>query len=215
MREYAGQYLGKGGNVFLPSQIQTCINLCSGYSIDKIPVSLYTLKSVGIDPGFSSSATGIVVLEHIKPDNMKDKIRVIEIYNIENGDPNKIVELCWSIWKRHNYINTLFYIDGSNRAMVNLLKIRWDESLTWESKTNFGPKTKIRPVNFSTEHRNMLSNLHAIVSKGHLAIEEKHDKLLTSLRMAYTNELSFVKEQTSYNDLLDALRLALKGYQLE
>ena len=216
MREYAGQYLGKVGNVFLPSQIQTCINLGSGYSIDKIPVSLYTLKSVGIDPGFSSSATGIVVLEHIKPDNMKDKIRVIESHLIEKGDPNQIVSICWNIWKRHNYINTLFYIDGSNRAMVNLLKIRWDEPLTgWESKTRFGPNTRIRPVNFSTEHRNMLSNLHAIISKGYLAIEEKHDKLLTSLRTAYTNELSLVKEQTSYNDLLDALRLALKGYQLE
>ena len=68
LREYAGQYLGKIGNLFLPSQIQTCIDLGAEYSTDKIPVSLYTLKSVGIDPGFSSSATGIVVLEHIKPD---------------------------------------------------------------------------------------------------------------------------------------------------
>ena len=46
---------------------------------------------------------------------------------IEKGDPNKIVELCWSIWKKHNWQNTLFFIDGSNRAMVNLLKIRWEE----------------------------------------------------------------------------------------
>lgn len=215
MREYAGQYLGKVGNVFLPSQIQTCINLGSGYSIDKIPVSLYTLKSVGIDPGFSSSATGIVVLEHIKPDNMKDKIRVIESHLIEKGDPNQIVSICWSIWQRFNYMNTLFYIDGGNRAMVNLLKIRFDESLNWESKTSFGSSTKIRPVNFSTEHRNMLSNLHAMVSKSYLAIEEKHDKLITSLRTAYAKELDLDKNQTSYDDLLDGLRLSLKGYSIE
>ena len=61
----------------------------------------------------------------------------------------------------------------------------------------------------------MLSNLHAIISKGYLAIEEKHNKLLTSLRTAYANELSLVKDQTGYSDLLDALRLSLKGYQLE
>lgn len=73
------------------------------YSIDKIPVSLYTLKSVGIDPGFSSSGTGIVVLEHIKPELKEDKIRVIESHYIEKGDPNKIVELWWSIWKKHNW----------------------------------------------------------------------------------------------------------------
>jgi len=212
LREYAGQYLGKVGNVFLPSQIQTCIDLGNEYSINKIPVSLYTLKSVGLDPGFSSSATGIVVLEHIKDE---DKIRVIESHLIEKGDPNAIVQLCWSIWKKHEFMNTLFFIDGSNRAMVNLLKIRWDEPLTWETSQTFGPNTKIRPVNFSTEHRNMLSNLHAMITKEYLAIPEKHDKLITSLRTAYAEELNLKKEQTSYDDLLDALRLALKGYNIE
>jgi hypothetical protein len=98
--------------------------------------------------------------------------------------------------------------------MVNLLKIRYDERLTWESTQTFGPNTRIRPVNFSTEHRNMLSNLHAMISKGYLAIEEKHDKLITSLRTVYAEELNLKKEQTSYSDLLDALRLALKGYQI-
>jgi hypothetical protein len=99
--------------------------------------------------------------------------------------------------------------------MVNLLKIRWEEPLTWENNESFGPNTRIRPVNFSTEHKNMLSNLHAIISKEYLAIEEKHDKLITSLRTAYAEELKLKKEQTSYNDLLDALRLALKGYTIE
>jgi hypothetical protein len=214
LREYMLQYLGRVGNLLLPSQIQTCINLGSEYSIDKIRVSLYTLKSVGIDPGFSSSATGIIVLEHIKPELKEDEIRVIESHLIEKGDPNQIVNICWDIWKRHNYINTLFFIDGSNRAMVNLLKIRYDEGLSWETKQSFGPNIRIRPVNFATEHRNMLSNLHAIISKGYLAVEEKHDKLLTSLRTAYAEELNLKKDQTSYSDLLDALRLSLKGYNI-
>jgi hypothetical protein len=60
----------------------------------------------------------------------------------------------------------------------------------------------------------LLSNLHAIVSKEYLAIEEKHEKLLTSLRTAYAEELNLKKEQTSYSDLLDALRLSLKGYNI-
>lgn len=70
----------------------------------------------------------------IKPELKEDKIRVIETHNIEKGDPNQIVDLLWEIWKRYGFMNTLFYIDGSNRAVVNLLKIRWDESLNWESK---------------------------------------------------------------------------------
>ncbi len=61
----------------------------------------------------------------------------------------------------------------------------------------------------------MLSNLHVIITKSYLAIEEKHGKLITSLRTAYAEELNLKKDQTSYSDLLDALRLSLKGYQLE
>ena len=61
----------------------------------------------------------------------------------------------------------------------------------------------------------MLSNLHAMISKGYLAIEDKHDKLLTNLRTAYAEELNPKKDLTSYSDLLDALRLNLKGYQIE
>ena len=60
------------------------------------------------------------------------------------------------------------------------LKIRWQESLHWESKESFDDTTRIRPVNFNTEHQNMLSNLHAVVSKGYLAIDPKYDKLLIS-----------------------------------
>ena len=46
-------------------------------------------------------------------------------------------------------------------------------------------------------------------------ILEKHDKVVTSLRTAQANEYSLDKEQTSYNDSLDALRLSLKGYNIE
>lgn len=37
----------------------------------------------------------------------------------------------------------------------------------------------------------------------------------TSIRTAYADELSLDKEQSSYNDLLDALRLSLKGYNIK
>jgi hypothetical protein len=142
-------------------------------------------------------------------------IRVVDSHLIDKGDPNEIVNICWDIWKRFGYMNVAYYIDGSNRAMVNLLKIRWQESLSWESTESFGSNVKIRPVNFNTEHKNMLSNLHALVSKGFLAIPDKFDKLITSLRTAYAEELNLKKDIGSYSDLLDALRLALKGYNIE
>jgi terminase large subunit-like protein len=215
-REYCGQYLGRIGNVFSSSQVQTCIDLAKEFSTNKISVSQYTLKSVGIDPGFSSSSTGIVVLEHVK-DNDKHVIRVIDSILIDKGDPNKIVELCWNIYKEYGYMNTHFFIDGSNAAMVNLLKIKFGESLHWQQIKDFGSNSnvKIRPISFNSEHKNMLSNLHAVVTKGYLAIPEKYDKLITSLRTAYAKELDLDKKQTSYDDLLDALRLSLKGFEFK
>ena len=100
---------------------------------------------------------------------------------------------------------------------LNLLKIRWQESLTWEKTIDYGRNSniKIRPINFSTEHKNMLSNLHAVVTKRYLPIPEKYDKLITSLRTAYANEYSLDKKETSYDDLIDALRLSLRGYTIE
>jgi len=75
---------------------------------DEIPVSVYTLKSIGIDPSYSSSATGIVVLEHIEPEDKENKIRVIESCNIEKSTPTHVTEICWNIWKRFNYMNCCF-----------------------------------------------------------------------------------------------------------
>jgi hypothetical protein len=46
------------------------------------------------------------------------------------------------------------------------------------------------------------------------AIPEEHYKVITSRRTAYATEYSLDKEKSSYNDLLDALRLTLKGYEI-
>jgi hypothetical protein len=50
-----------------------------------------------------------------------------------------------------------------------------------------------------------------MLNKEYLAIPEKYEKVIISLRTAQANEYSLDKEQTSYDDLLDALRLSLKG----
>jgi hypothetical protein len=97
---------------------------------------------------------------------------------------------------------------------MNLIKIAFNESLNWE-KFSVNPEVmKVLPVNFSTEHKQMLTHLHMLVNKVYLAIPKEHDKLIISLRTAYANEYSLDKEQTSYNDSLDALRLSCKMYKM-
>jgi hypothetical protein len=207
-REYECLYLGRIGNVFTPQQVDNCVTAAE--PLEDIPVSQYTLKCVGIDPGFSSSKTAIVMTEHLKDE---DKIIVRYCEEFDKGDPNAIADLLFDLHTK--YLNTYFLIDGSNRAMVNLLKIKFNESLQWEPGDVSPNSMKVLPVNFQTDHKQMLSHLHLMITNGYLAIPSKYDKLIISLRTAYANELSLDKNQTSYNDLFDSLRLSLKGYNIE
>jgi hypothetical protein len=75
---------------------------------------------------------------------------------------------------------------------------------------------RIVPVNFNSEHKAMLGHCKMILENdgGHIAINpDKFDKLITALRTAVDNDGILDKEATSYNDIFDALRLALKFYR--
>ena len=75
---------------------------------------------------------------------------------------------------------------------------------------------RIVPVNFNTEHRAMLGYCKMILENdggGRIAINpDKFDKLITALRTAIDDDGTLDKEATSYNDIFNAFRLALKFY---
>ena len=109
-------------------------------------------------------------------------------------------------------------MDGSNRAFVNLLKVAFNENLNWEkSITKPTPNNmKVIPVNFSTEHKQMLSpSSDDGIKRISLAIPSSMTKLEVALRTAYANELSLDKSRSEYNDLTDACRLACKMYEMK
>jgi len=129
-REYEGKYLGKIGNVFNPLQIDECIKL--GNDLNDIPISNYNLHSIGIDFGFGSSKTAIVMTEHLKTITKEDNqdkhtiiVRFAEEY--DKANPQTIVDICHSLYVKH--WNTIFFVDGANRGAVNLMKVAFDESL--------------------------------------------------------------------------------------
>jgi len=169
-REYGLQYLGKIGNIFLPSQNVRTIQLGEQYSENKIPTNNYTLHSVGVDFGFSSSTNAIVLTEFLKEER---KIRVIYSQEFENANPQYIVDICFDLYRKH--WNTWFWVDGANRAAVNLMKVAFNESLNWEKHNqNITPNAmKVLPVNFATEHKQMLAHLHMLINKEYLAIPEQ------------------------------------------
>jgi hypothetical protein len=68
------------------------------------------------------------------------------------------------------------------------------------------------PVPFSKEHKAMLAHTKRLMehNNGYVAINPKHNKLVTSLRTAVENgEGSLDKEATSHDDLFDSFRLSL------
>jgi hypothetical protein len=70
-------------------------------------------------------------------------------------------------------------------------------------------------VNFVKEHQTLLQNLYSLVSNEYLCIPESMEKVIISLKSAVSNEYSLDKTQSSHNDTLDALRLAVRPYHFD
>ena len=62
------------------------------------------------------------------------------------------------------------------------MKVAFDESLPWDKDSVNPDIMKVLPVNFATEHKQMLSHLALLVSKSYLAVPKEFDKLIISLR---------------------------------
>jgi hypothetical protein len=55
-----------------------------------------------------------------------------------------------------------------------------------------------------------------VIAEKRIAINaDRFDKLITAIRTAVYNDGTLDKESTSYNDIFDAFRLALKFYHFE
>jgi hypothetical protein len=72
---------------------------------------------------------------------------------------------------------------------------------------------KIIPVSFGKEHKAMLGHCKLILEDSYIAIHPSFDKLITSLRTSTDQDGTLDKESTSYDDIFDSFRLALKFFQ--
>jgi hypothetical protein len=120
------------------------------------------------------------------------------------------------------------YIDGANPSFIKSLKLQIGEDADYDKVIaryrseglgdNWGEYMKIVPVNFNSEQKAMLGHCKMILEYdgGRIAINpDRFDKLITALRTAVDNDGVLDKESTSYNDIFDAFRLALKFYHFE
>ena len=214
-REYNLKYLGLIGNVFHTKVIEDAI---TEYSIDDANINSYALMSMGIDCGFGSSAFGIVITRIAD-----QKIQILFADEFERPDYNQMLDRILKLLQKYHVHK--FYVDGANPEFIRSLKYQigeisdpllYNQYIEDAKKHHVPPEQimKVVPVHFSTEHRTMLEHCKMILEEGRLMIHPSFDKLITSLRTAVENgEGKLDKQATSYDDVFDAFRLAMKYYK--
>jgi hypothetical protein len=217
-REYNLKYLGKIGNVFHTKDIEAAIEKGRKYNPDNFnPYSNFTSVSMGIDPGYGSSAFGVVVTQW-----QDNHIEVLHAEEYSRPDYVGMLSVVYGLMSKYQVDKV--YIDGANPSFIRSLKLQigedadYDKVIARSRSEGLGDSCsqnmKIVPVNFNSEHKAMLGHCKMILENdgGRIAINPVFDKLITSLRTAVDNDGTLDKESTSYNDIFDAFRLALKFY---
>ena len=219
-REYNLKYLSKIGNVFHTKDIEAAIEKGKKYNPDNFnPYYSFTPRSMGIDPGYGSSAFGIVVTQW--EDN---HIQILYAEEHRRPDYNEMLSTVYGLISKYQVDKV--YIDGANPSFIRSLKLQigedpeYDKVIARYKTEGFGAENATKdmmivPVNFNKEHKAMLGHCKMILEHEHRKIAinpDKFDKLITSLRIAVDNDGILDKESTSYNDIFDAFRLALKFY---
>ena len=228
-REYDLQYLGLIGNTFHTKDIDRAVMLGKQYDPNRVVVGAN--KVLGIDSGFGSSAFGIVLLQ--VADNIIQVLLADQYERPRYEDMiNKITDIIKGLNRRNvdpEYMdNVKIYVDGSAPELVSSLKdlvgetTRWDyinEKILYCKLHNLAVSNymTVIPVAFNTSAKDMLLHTKALLEHERplVAIHPKFDKLITALRTCQSDDLGKVnKEQTSFDDLLDSFRLALRGINL-
>ncbi len=192
-----------------PLKIETAIQI--GETLKDIPVNPYCIHSLGVDPGFGSSASGLVLTEHLQEE---DKIRVLYSEQFDgHPNPEDIVNRIFDFHR--TYHNLWIFVDAAARGFITSLKIAFNEDPNYERVEDVSLQSnKVIPVAFNRDHKEMISHLAMLFNQEYVGVPEKFDKLILSLKTATVNEYTLDKEATSYDDLLDALRLSLKCYKV-
>ena len=178
--------------------------------------SMMVGRSMGIDVAWGeTSKFAIVITQH-----RNNKVEVFYAVSFEKPQMNNIIDQIMQSKQRHHI--TKIYVDGANPEVIRELKARNGEyhdyygRLTeqdiWSLRSS--NSWQIIPVNFQKRHREMLQWTYALLSNRFIKIHPFLKQLIVSLRTAMVSDgWKLDKQQTSYPDTLDSLRLALCNYE--
>jgi hypothetical protein len=210
-REYNLRYAYDIGNVLTEQLIQRCLDI--KYSPDHIVYECP--KAIGIDPSYGSSKFAIVVTQF-----MDGRIQVLFAEEFDRPDPFEMERLSLDLSRKYGLFegtqqNGQLLVDGANVNFIKSMKHMLNENIHYEDeKPEDHIYKRVRPINFGTTHRQLLSNMIELVAKGYVAIDPKFENLLNQLRVAQMDaNLSLIKKPLTL-DLVDAFRLSLFGFQI-
>jgi hypothetical protein len=165
-REYNLKYLGKIGNVFHTKDVEAAIEKGRKYDPDASNQNQFsysfTSRSMGIDPGYGSSAFGVVVTQWVD-----DHIQIIHAEEYNRPDYNEMLSVVYALISKYQIDKV--YIDGSNPSFIKSLKLQigeeadYDKVIARYKAEGFGAENATKdmmivPVNFNKEHKAMLGN---------------------------------------------------------
>ena len=181
-------------------------------------------KSLGIDPSYGSSNFAICATQYVD-----GKIQVIAAEEYQRPNFTEMIQKIWQLKQQYGYVSNIF-VDAANPEVWQALKREFDENYNDQyvrdqiaecRKYNLHVEDRmfVVPVPFSVESAKMLAHTKWLLEETEeegsslIAIHPSFNKLLTALRTAVAQEYKLQKEETSFDDLLDAFRLSLTFYK--
>jgi hypothetical protein len=215
-RLYMAEFVSTGGNVFSVKDIEAAIELGKKLE-DKygLKPSRDTRKALGADPGFGSSNFGECVVQRVDgvlqvifadEEKLSSDSKSWTSDSAFQGHVRKVKEiyqrmLAWNVQTA--------MLDGSNASFVRNLKLEFNERTDYENVPEEQHRSMtVQPVAFGKYHKEMLGHVESLMQRHWVAISPKFTKLIDACRTATAVDGKLDKENTLYDDLFDAFRLA-------
>lgn len=119
-REYDLKFLGQIGNVFSMQHIDAAIEMGKKYDPDKDYSMYFGSRSIGVDPGYGSSAFGVVVTQW-----QDSHIQILHAEEYHRPDFNEMIDIVYRLVSKYQVDKT--YVDGANPSFIKSLKIQIGE----------------------------------------------------------------------------------------
>jgi hypothetical protein len=211
-REFDLKFTGGIGDAHHLEDIDQAIRL--GETMDPDVVLHDSQKCLGIDVGFGSSKTAMVLYQA-----RDGKVQILSAKEYERPQQDDMIAIAADIYQRIcNYSNLKIYVDGSNPGFIRELKAVVGDVVDYEWQIGqLRQKQKedlicyymhVIPINFSRDGVPMLQNARVLLEEGLVAIHPKFSELIIALKNAKATD-DHLDKNFPFNDLYDAYRLAM------